>query len=330
VPVKMRLWKVEDRALRPLRAEPIDSEELLEDWLVQDISMISDDLLVIGRQLQSGLGGILDILAIDRNGDLAVLELKKDRTPRDVVAQALHYAAWVRTLSWDQIEEIARSHYEGVSLEERFRECFGDSPPDTINTRHRIYVVAAEMDPVSETIVRYLSEEYSATINVVFFKHFTDAEGNRFIGHSWLIDPAEVEDRGDGAGPKRRPALTLEQLEQRAEASGVGPQYRTLMTFFRERASSVRRTRSNIAFVFSLDEGNNAALSLYPEASSEELGLRADVRPEMLAEAFGVDEERIRQGLPDSLAEDEYAYGEIRYFRSVEEAERFIEAVRGS
>jgi len=113
MPVKMRLWKIEDQKLRPVKPQPLASEELLEDWLYDDFSMVSGDLLVIGRQVPSELGGILDILAIDRNGDLAVLELKRDKTPRQVVAQALHYAAWVWTLSWEQIDQIATEQSGG-------------------------------------------------------------------------------------------------------------------------------------------------------------------------------------------------------------------------
>ena len=157
MPVEMALWKIKDEKLHSVASKPLNSEEMLEDWLADDISMVSEDLLVIGRQVSSDLGGVLDLLAIDRNGDLVVLELKRHLTPRDVVAQALHYAAWVRTLSWEDVEQIASDFYDGASLENKFSDQFGESLPDNINTAHQIYIVAAEMDSVSETIVRYLS-----------------------------------------------------------------------------------------------------------------------------------------------------------------------------
>ena len=40
----------------------------------------------------------IDLLAIDADGNLHVLELKRDKTPRDVVAQVLDYGSWVTTL----------------------------------------------------------------------------------------------------------------------------------------------------------------------------------------------------------------------------------------
>ena len=57
------------------------------------------DLLIIGRQVRTQFGGRIDLLAIDPEGDLLIIELKKDRTPREIVAQVLDYASWVNHLS---------------------------------------------------------------------------------------------------------------------------------------------------------------------------------------------------------------------------------------
>ena len=314
MPVEMKLWKINGGKLSPVKSEALESEAMLEDWLVHDISMVSDDLLVIGQQLSSPLGGTLDLLAIDGNGDLAVLELKRDRTPRDVMAQALHYAAWVRRLAPDEIHEIATKYFGGDSLEAKFNGRFGQDLPDTLNTTHRIYIVAAEMDLVSETIVNYLSEEGSLNINVVFFRHFRDNEGREFLARSWLVDPTEVE--GRTAGGKRRPTLTLEKLAEQAEEHGVNEQYQSLYEFFSPQAS-IARTQSNIAFRFHVEEGGIwAAFSVYPGKSSPEKGLYTDVRPELLAKAFKVSEDSVRHALPGSGTEHKYAYGEIYYFRT--------------
>ena len=46
-------------------------------------------LLIIGRQVRTECGAFMDLLGVDRNGDVAVVELKRDRTPRDTIAQIL-------------------------------------------------------------------------------------------------------------------------------------------------------------------------------------------------------------------------------------------------
>lgn len=279
MPLGMRLWRIRDDGLQAVESQPLVSEEKLEEWLVADISMVSEDLLVVGNQLRTRLGGILDILAIDSNGDLAVLELKKGLTPRDVVAQALEYAAWVKTLGWDEIDELARSQYEGKPLSDKFEERFGHPVPDVVNSSHRIYIVAAEMDSVSETIVRYLSEEYGVEINVVFFRCFPDGDGGEYLGHSWLMEPSQVGDRGRSRVTKRPPPLTLEELECLADQHGCGDIYRTLHGFFSERAVRIGRTTSNIAFAFPIGDGTAAAFSMYPDRCPEQAVLLADVRP---------------------------------------------------
>jgi len=67
------------------------SEAILEDWLVGNTDGIVEDgrLLLIGRQVTTNLGTTIDLLAVDRQGDVVVLELKRDRTPRETLAQAL-------------------------------------------------------------------------------------------------------------------------------------------------------------------------------------------------------------------------------------------------
>lgn len=323
MPIDMRIWRIRDDRLETVRTEKLQSEESLENWLAADVSMVAPDLLVIGRQLTSPLGGILDLLAIDGNADLAVLELKRDRTPRDVVAQALHYAAWVRTLSWEQVDQIATHHLGGTSLAEAFQRKFGQPLPETINSSHRIYIVAAEMDPVSESIVRYLSEEYGANINVAFFRHFRDEDGGSYLGCSWLMEPAQVEDRGDSSSPKRRSRLSFSELEALADANGVGEMYRTLFDFMSRHSGRTSRTQSNVAFLANFPDGRKALLSLYPGDMSAGSGLRADVRPKDLAEAFGVSVESVREALPP-VVESNWAYGEIRPFRDMDDVRRLL------
>jgi RecB family endonuclease NucS len=73
----------------------MDSEERLEDWIATDLSLLGEPLLLIRHQVYT-TGGPLDILAMDGDGVLVIAELKRDRTPREVVAQVIDYASWVR------------------------------------------------------------------------------------------------------------------------------------------------------------------------------------------------------------------------------------------
>jgi hypothetical protein len=322
----MRIWRVDENRLRPVPPEKLPLEQTLEDWLADDISMVSDDLLVISRQLTSPLGGILDLLAIDPNGDLTILELKRDKTPRDIVGQILHYAAWIRTLTWDEIRDIACEYFGGVSLSERFQQRFGQPLPETLNGNHRMCIVATDLDPRSETIVNYLSGVHSVDINVVFFRHYRDADGAGFVARSWLLDPYQVAERAATSGARRRPPLSLLELRAQAVEQGVAEVYNALYDFLSRNGDAIRRTPNNVAFVFATSGGQTAAFSAYPNRSSREQGLYTDVRPAYLAEAFDVSEDAVRVALPLAGSSND-AHGEVYWFRSIEEVGRLTEAL---
>lgn len=71
-------------------------ESILEDWLEANPDGIIEDgrIMIIGRQVVTNLGGFIDLLGLDRQGDVVVVELKWDRTPRDTIAQCLEYASF--------------------------------------------------------------------------------------------------------------------------------------------------------------------------------------------------------------------------------------------
>src|SRR5688572_18847033 len=99
-------WEIGEDS-KPKRVEPgkIPLEELLEDWIDADIDIATDDALIIGRQIQTAYGTKLDLLAIDAQGNLVVIELKRGQTLRETVAQGLEYAAWVSTVGYAQVTE---------------------------------------------------------------------------------------------------------------------------------------------------------------------------------------------------------------------------------
>ncbi len=181
----------------------MDSESRLEATLVSDISILSPNLMVLGRQVPTGYGKFIDILAIDAEGNLSIVELKRDRTPREVVAQILDYASWVESLSYDEIAAIYAEKNNGKELEEGFAEVFEASPPDKLNQSHQLVIVASELDPSTERIINYLSDNYGVPVNAVFFRHFRDDE-KEYLTRSWLIDPQEAESKASRAGDQKK------------------------------------------------------------------------------------------------------------------------------
>ena len=191
MPIEVGIWRLGAKPEK-VNISAIDSELKLEDALAKDLSILSSQLMLIGTQVPTSYGKFIDMLAMDVSGNLSIIELKKSRTPREVVAQLLDYASWVQSLSYEEIAAIFSEKNLGKKLEERFDEAFGTSLPEQINQDHKLIVVASELDSSTERIINYLSDNYGVPINAVFFRFFHE-NGRDYLARTWLIDPEEAE-----------------------------------------------------------------------------------------------------------------------------------------
>ena len=188
-----RLFRVSDAGLIESQRKALDLEERIEDWVAKDLSLVGVDGVIIGRQVVTAHGKRIDLLALDEEGSLIIIELKRDRSPRDIVAQVLDYAAWVCKLPTNEVHEICQT-FRGRSLAEIYRDKFGKAPPDTLNATHQMVVVASEVDEATKRIIEYLSEVHNVGINASFFNIF-GAEGHQWLTTDSLLDQEEVKDR---------------------------------------------------------------------------------------------------------------------------------------
>ncbi len=193
-------WRIEGNKPHRIPPTAIDYEARLEGVLESDISVVSEPRrwMVIGRQVPTEHGGFIDLLAIDVTGNLIVLELKRDRTDREVVSQVLDYASWVQGLEYEGVASIFDAYQAKcgvspkVSLEEAFRSFYGLDIPEDINASHEMVIVATDLHPESERVVRYLQKNYGVPVNAVFFSFFTDGEA-QYLSRSWLVEPTAEE-----------------------------------------------------------------------------------------------------------------------------------------
>src|SRR5690348_8954309 len=138
MPIHHAIWRVAAQP-QPLVESCLATEKVLEEMIVAAPRMLSDEWMLIGGQEDTGFGGRIDLLAIAPDGSLILIELKRNRTPREVVAQALDYASWVEKLRSEEIDNIYRRFAPGHSLADDFRQRFGqDLDEDTLNENHQI------------------------------------------------------------------------------------------------------------------------------------------------------------------------------------------------
>jgi hypothetical protein len=180
------------------------SEADLEAMIVAAPAILSDEWMLIGRQEDTGFGGRADLLLVAPDGTLVLVELKRNKTPRDVIAQVLDYASWLQRLTSNEIVAIYTRFRPDRSLATDFHDFFGQElDEDSLNAAHEIVVVAASLDASTERIVQYLNNR-NVPINILFFQVFEHG-GQQLLSRAWFLDPREVQlTAASGVDPKNR------------------------------------------------------------------------------------------------------------------------------
>lgn len=94
---EVEVWQVRgDGALQDIHPAKLNLEARIEEWIKQDTSVLvpsGSKLLLIGEQVETDLGKRIDLLFMEARGNLVIVELKRNKTPREVTAQALEYVS---------------------------------------------------------------------------------------------------------------------------------------------------------------------------------------------------------------------------------------------
>ena len=199
-------------------------EEVLENWLEKNPDGVVEDskLLIIGRQVQTNLGGAIDLLAVDRNGDLAVIELKRERTPRDTIAQALEYASYGAQLTYEQLEQVARHYHddEAMSLAEAHREYFALPAGEAVsfNKEQRIVVVGETVTREIRQTGAYLNAN-GLRVTCLEFSFFETDDGKRLLSGDPVVSSSAPATASVASGSRSK--TTREEFLASLDENGV-------------------------------------------------------------------------------------------------------------
>lgn len=137
----------------------------LQEWIAKNPSSLGEELLIIQKEF-SGFNETnerLDLLALDKHGNLVIIENKLDDSGRDVTWQSLKYASYCASLSKQEIVRIYQAYLStSQNAVEHLSEFFDGKELEDISlnqgiTSQRVMLVAANFRKEVTSTVLWLS-----------------------------------------------------------------------------------------------------------------------------------------------------------------------------
>jgi len=166
----MPIWKItSDGPVKVIETKPKKEkilEEKLEDWIIDDPSLLGEPLLIIGRQvIIPEIKDRLDILALDPQGKSVIIELKRGKLKDPVDMQALRYASYISKWGFEDFERQAKLFIGKEDKDFNFNNEYEDfcsnagvdEAPD-INFDQKIIIVGAETKDKLGSVALWLLE----------------------------------------------------------------------------------------------------------------------------------------------------------------------------
>ncbi|MCC9079053.1 endonuclease NucS [Litorilinea aerophila] len=196
---EIKTWQVIKGKLQPVATSLAEAgrkeAQDLEEWIVSNPAIIGAGIAIIGRQVPTK-SGPLDLLGIDKHGNTIVIELKRDKLPRDVLAQAVDYASDVAEWSIEKLSEIC-TQFIGKSLEDHLVESFPDINLENlnINETQRIILVGFGIEGALERMLNWLSNAYGVNVNAVLLQYVRTAQGDELLSRVAVISEEMEQQR---------------------------------------------------------------------------------------------------------------------------------------
>ena len=193
------MYKVNIETKKLERIETVTFNEIkckerqdLQEWIVSNPAVLGEELLIIQKEFDGfdSTHERLDLLALDKQGNVVVIENKLDDTGRDVVWQAVKYASYCSTMTSSEIQEVFKKYIDryglNISAEQELLEFFEADSLDSLvlnneNTQRIILVSRSFRAEVLSAVSWLLKYGLGvACVKVIPYKYgediFIDAE----------------------------------------------------------------------------------------------------------------------------------------------------------
>lgn len=194
----------------------IGLEKHLEDWIVNDVTLIGEGLTLVGRQVSMD-DGWLDLLAIDAREHWVVIEIKPDWLDAGALTQALYYASSLVRLEADELygkiaPGLSRLGDEAELSARVKQQLAGEGEEREV----ALLLVGSGVHAGLERMNEFLGR-FGVPIGVVSFEVFELENGPKLMIREVMDEPPKQ------SSPRRK--FTVEAISQMARDAGVSEQF---------------------------------------------------------------------------------------------------------
>ena len=235
-----QLFRVNPESRKTDKIEEVDFSRLglkevkdIQEWVAANPSILGEDLLIIGKEFRGFdlTNERLDLLAVDSDGRLVIIELKRDDTGANVHWQAIKYASYLRRATAEQIVGVL-AEYKNVSPEDAWEELAQHLDADDLNALNndqRIILASHRFAPEVTSAALWLNDKAHGEdlITCVTLTPYQDADtGSLYIQAATIIPVPGEEDYvigiGSNAANRQRASARNRNDEVTAFARRVG------------------------------------------------------------------------------------------------------------
>lgn len=185
-----------------LKAHSLLERQDLEKWIEDYPEMLGEDLIILTTEYDrfDKTSERLDLLALDKEGNLVIIELKRDDSGKYVDLQALKYAAYCSTLRLQDVIELFHKYLcqrdKKITKEEaqqRILDFIETDEFEEINEKPRIILVSKEFRPEVTACVLWL-RKFGLDITCVKLSPYELNDGTIALDSSILIPLPEAKE----------------------------------------------------------------------------------------------------------------------------------------
>ena len=218
----MELYEWDKNSLEPVTQVTFENEQLQESDLqrvVRDApDVLEEGLFVVAEEYSNweDSSRSIDLLALDSEGQLVVVELKRTQTGDHMDLQAVRYAAMVANMTFKQVVEayreyLARRDQDADAAEKRIQEHLGERDDEIDSSVPRILLASRDFSRELTTSVLWLNDN---GLDIACVRLDLRRSGESlYLSSNQIIPVPKADDYQVRIRDKKR--------EQRARAAGV-------------------------------------------------------------------------------------------------------------